>query len=369
MKKFKKELIEQRHWSLNESNNLYFTNEQPALQEAFTIIKNTVKQFFNNDNLTYDINTTSVFKLGNEMLTTDVTYNLNEYDKKQAVLELGKTIAVDNSEPIVQLIFNNYKHWPNGSGKSPDYIIKLPCGEYFLEVKAVQCKLKNENDSNDNRLICSYNNALRNKYGVIEELQDNESEISKTICLMIYYYIDVDNQLVYYIDADVVAMPLLLNYKINDEGYAFDLNVKSAGENSQNNNASIGLTIMKGYQNGNTLYDVYKSFLNHNILITNNAYKKQCINKERVKIARENLHKKYQDFVISYNVFNNNITSVNKKMVYNAYDKFNTACKNLQKCINFQEDDTIQIENYMNIILNYYHTVKNTKITPQRKAA
>ena len=241
----------------------------------------------------------------------------------------------------------------------------------LVEVKSVLATVKH-----DNTLEAKYNNATNCKSLVIKDLDifnnktvfqnldgntgenANKTKIFTTLTAILYYFPDIKNNNLVFFDYDLTFMPLTLEFDISSKtGKITDkvFKVKSAGENSVNNNVNLSLSTPQGiYEDQNILFDRFLLYLTGQ---TSKGYD-HLLTKAEVLLSV--MTKRSQTLITLLNDWSN----VNKDSFNKVYANFNRAYKFIQKHI---DQEFRSIDNESNkFIAETYDLAKEHAITLKR---
>lgn len=171
------------------------------------------------------------------------------------------------------------EHEAFGQNTHPDLYFNFECVtndgkildlHVLVEVKSVLSQLH----KSDNKLEINYNNASNCINNVLEDLDiynkkeifmsndpinASKTKIYSTLCSILYYFPDAKNNDIKFFDTDLVWMPMCFEYDIDPvtgKQTEKKIKVKSAGQNSQNNNANLSLATPAGiYEDQDILFD------------------------------------------------------------------------------------------------------------------
>ena len=360
------------------SVDLYYSHFYKCTEskEKYNILMQDLKLVLKNNIISKDINQNEIYDVYDKIAKQHTTYTLNDniYNKNNygRLLKQGQQLASAFTESIPLCIlknFNYYKSEPFGPNTSPDIFIKYKEHIFLIEMKAVQCVFNNKH-----KLLCNFNNATNSIPNVQEELNNYmlyngdtdkfiteniilKREIFEELTVFVYYYVDTENNKVYFFDCDIIPMPLALAMKFNKDGTINrdannGMDSKSNGENSINNNACISLLLKSGFNNEYNklidrlwLYLYNKTFDGKSHLINSEQYKQIKKEKQQEQYLNE-YNENIQYLINNLNKFElkeqlikkyNNIISLSRKLKNNK--KFNKDIyinnkKQIQKMIN-----------------------------------
>ena len=234
--------------------------------------------------------------------------------------------------------FNDIIHEPNGKGTHPDFLLKKDNEDIFTEIKTIYCnnlnnnKIKVNNATNSEGAVRSYLNEYKkyvynNKFNINEFIKNND--IKKETrqffeTFVIFYYYEITDNYINYFDFEIVPLPVVITFKLNENGTLFydnDNNIKlvpkSAGEISQNNNVTLSLGL-------NQLFDNDKNLLIDPLML----------------------------YLLNYTHLNNNYIIPTKEINYNTGIEY---INNFYNLINNIDTDNLTID----ICNNYLNTIKS----------
>lgn len=274
---------------------------------------------------------------------TNILDNISDHIDAKTTYEYGIQQAVQQSEQFIRNIVSVYgdkginiiKH-PNGADAFPDFDFLYNGETYHVEIKASLCKQVSE----ENKLLCSFNNGINNKNAVLNDIKNKDSLLRNTLCMNIYYYIDIENNAFVYVGVDIYPIVLAVKWKYDIETQTLvDLMTRSNGQNSTNNNALIST----GYTKGLTYYNKFELFVSYikgTKLISDN---------DRNTIKHISIHLK--DFQYSFKEYKERRDLyINKPLKYNL-KKYISIIKKQMKL-------ATKIEQLYNSL--YYNEINNT---------
>lgn len=283
---------------------------------------------------------------------TNILDNISDHIDAKTTYEYGIQQAVQQSEQFIRNIVSVYgnkginiiKH-PNGADAFPDFDFTYNNETYHVEIKATLCKQSPE----EGKLIGTFNNGINNKNAVLEDISNKDSLLRNTLCMNIYYYIDIENNAFVYVGVDVYPIVLAVKWKYdNKQNKLVDLMTRSAGENSTNNNALISAGQLRGLTSYNK-FELFNAYINDNVLLSDNDL---CtIEYIETKIV------KLIDLISQYNIIKNSYII---KSLKTTYKKLCSLIKQAYKLINKLETliSTFNINNIKAQSINY---IKYTK--------
>lgn len=283
---------------------------------------------------------------------TNILDNISDHIDAKTTYEYGIQQAVQQSEQFIRNIVSVYgdkginiiKH-PNGADAFPDFDFTYNNETYHVEIKATLCKQSSE----EGKLIGTFNNGINNKNAVLEDISNKDSLLRNTLCMNIYYYIDIENNAFVYVGVDVYPIVLAVKWKYDSvQRKLIDLMTRSAGENSTNNNALISAGQLRGLTSYNK-FELFNAYINDNVLLSDNdLYTIETIETKIVKLI---------DLISQYNIIKNSYTVKSLKA---TYKKLCSLIKQAYKLINKLETliSTFNINNIKAQTINY---IKDTK--------
>lgn len=283
---------------------------------------------------------------------TNILDNISDHIDAKTTYEYGIQQAVQQSEQFIRNIVSVYgdkginiiKH-PNGADAFPDFDFTYNNETYHVEIKATLCKQSPE----EGKLIGKFNNSINNKNAVLEDISNKDSLLRNTLCMNIYYYIDIENNAFVYVGVDVYPIVLVVKWKYDSvQRKLIDLMTRSAGENSTNNNALISAGQLRGLTSYNK-FELFNAYINDNVLLSDNdLYTIENIETKIVKLI---------DLISQYNIIKNSYTIKSLKA---TYKKLCSLIKQAYKLINKLETliSTFNINNIKAQTINY---IKDTK--------
>ena len=265
---------------------LQIRNRQNNIEQA----NNDYLQTWYNENEELNSLYKTIKGLFNDYYVTEQKFQLNaEYDNRgekftldcdETILQNGMNKASDLAESIVYAVLKNNNldpiKYPFGAMNPPD----LQVGNIPVEVKSAFCS-----DIKNGSCYCSYNNAVKNNDAIANDLCDSESLLRKTICVTLYYYIDVKTQELVFFGSDVCMLALMVRFE--DKGFTSEehnhVPTTLAHKSNSNFNTCIGLYNYSHYRNSSA-FDILHAYVTHVGIWTTEEiekYKKDEHRKER----------------------------------------------------------------------------------------
>lgn len=336
-------------------------NGNNKLQKQFQLLSDCMHNYGKDTKSVYRINynlmdchisTQNDTDINKVLDNTNILDNISDHIDAKTTYEYGIQQAVQQSEQFIRNIVSVYgdkginiiKH-PNGAVAFPDFDFTYNNETYHVEIKATLCKQSQE----EGKLIGTFNNSINNKNAVLEDISNKDSLLRNTLCMNIYYYIDIENNAFVYVGVDVYPIVLAVKWKYDSvQRKLIDLMTRSAGENSTNNNALISAGQLRGLTSYNK-FELFNAYINDNVLLSDNdLYTIETIETKIVKLI---------DLISQYNIIKNSYTIKSLKA---TYKKLCSLIKQAYKLINKLETliSTFNINNIKAQTINY---IKDTK--------
>lgn len=336
-------------------------NGNNKLQKQFQLLSDCMHNYGKDTKSVYRINynlmdchisTQNDTDINKVLENTNILDNISDHIDAKTTYEYGIQQAVQQSEQFIRNIVSVYgdkginiiKH-PNGADAFPDFDFTYNNETYHVEIKATLCKQSWE----EGKLIGTFNNGINNKNAVLEDISNKDSLLRNTLCMNIYYYIDIENNAFVYVGVDVYPIVLAVKWKYDSaQRKLIDLMTRSAGENSTNNNALISAGQLRGLTSYNK-FDLFNAYINDNVLLSDNDLCTiEYIENKIVKLI---------DLISQYNIIKKSYTI---KSLKSTYKKLCSLIKQAYKLINKLEGliSTFNINNIKAQTINY---IKDTK--------
>ncbi len=336
-------------------------NGNNKLQKQFQLLSDCMNNYGKDTKSVYRINynlmdchisSQNDTDINKVLQNTNILDNISDHIDAKTTYEYGIQQAVYQSEQFIRNIVSVYgdkginiiKH-PNGADAFPDFDFTYNNETYHVEIKATLCKQSPE----EGKLISIFNNGINNKNAVLNDIKNKDSLLRNTLCMNIYYYIDIENNAFVYVGVDIYPIVLAVKWKYdNVQKKLIDLMTRSAGENSTNNNALISVGQLRGLTSYNK-FELFNAYINDKVLLSDNDL---CtIENIETKIV------KLIDLISQYNIIKNSYTI---KLLKTTYKKLCSLIKQAYKLINKLEIliSTFNINNIKAQSINY---IKDTK--------
>ena len=270
------------------------------------------------------------------------------------------------------------EHEVFGQNTHPDLYFNFECVtkddeilnlHILVEVKSVLAQVHKPN----NKLEINYNNASNCLNNVLEDLDTfnkkdiftsntpenaNKTKIYSTLCSIIYYFPDAKNNDIKFFDTDLLWMPMCFEYDIDpNTGQQTEkkIKVKSAGQNSQNNNANLSLATPAGiYEDQDILFD---SMLLHLTGKTSQGLD-HLLTKQEVELESKRINSLVLTTIMEQF---ENVSEINIDDIYQQFcDSYAIVQKHTDK--KFRETDEETHQFVYNVYLNAQEFIKKFKI-------
>lgn len=198
--------------------------------------------------------------------------------------------ASDLAESIVYAVLNNNNlqpiKYPFGAMNPPD----LQVGNIPVEVKSAFC-----GDIQNGSCYCSYNNAVKNNAAIANDLVEPESLLRKTICVTLYYYVDVTTKELVFFGSDVCMLALMVRFE--DKGFTTTPNnhipTTLAHKSNSNFNTCIGLYNYSHYRNSNA-FEILNAFVTEKGISTTEEINERIKNEKRKIREQSRIQREYE---------------------------------------------------------------------------
>ena len=208
-------------------------------------------------------------------------------DYENAIIDFGKIFAPNIGEYHLGVLFNlmnnvNFvKHEPEGSGKHPDFLIKLNDGtSIYVEAKCIKKqddeKLTINNATNSEHFVRQYINEFKSLgYNKFKETGTRDTKLFfETITVFLYYKVDLKSNAIVYYDYDIIPFPIAIQFELTKDGYLlYDFDnendtekqvqlVKKSNGKAINKNVCLNLKFIDTFNNNyNLLSDPLELYL------------------------------------------------------------------------------------------------------------